>query len=74
LSQFACTSDASQLVDDIRRATGLSASLVLERPLSCSAGVATTDAPDSLASLLNAADEALRRAKAAGGKRTEVQH
>jgi len=72
LSDFACTSDASQLADEIRRAMGLAASLAIERPFSCSAGVATMDSPDTLASLLTSADDALRRAKEAGGKRTEV--
>ena len=72
LSEFACTSDASQLADDIRRAMGLAASLIVERPVSCSVGVATMDWPDSLPALLTVADSALRSAKEAGGKRMEV--
>lgn len=63
---------ALTITEQLRPAMGLAAGLKAESPVFVSAGVAIGDSPTTLAHLLSAADTALRRAKHAGGRRTEA--
>jgi diguanylate cyclase (GGDEF)-like protein len=66
-----CESAAMEQADQCRRAIGIAAGLAAERPLSASAGVACMPSGTTLQSLLATADEALLRAKEAGGKQCQ---
>jgi diguanylate cyclase (GGDEF)-like protein len=66
-----CASAAMEQADQCRRAIGIAAGLAAERPLSASAGVACLPSGAPLETLLATADEALLRAKAAGGKQCQ---
>jgi diguanylate cyclase (GGDEF)-like protein len=71
---WACISadESRALIEDCRRRLSRGASLKAERPLTASAGVANASAACSLQALLARADTALRRAKEAGGKQTQI--
>lgn len=71
LSRAVSLSNAFALVEELRRAMGTAASLTAERPVSSSAGFVLSGETQSLAALVAQADQALRNAKQAGGKRTE---
>ncbi len=71
LSRATSLSEAFALVEELRRGLGTAASLTAERPVSASAGIVLTSESESLPSLISQADQALRNAKQAGGKRTE---
>lgn len=66
-----CESEAMEQADQCRRALGIAAGLAAERPLTASAGIACLAGDASLEDFLASADEALLRAKNAGGKQCQ---
>lgn len=60
------------LTESLRHDVALAASMKAARPISASAGVAVISGGATFADALASADAALRRAKQAGGKRTEM--